>query len=867
MNGGKQKYLIFAAILLLLVGLAVFFTPELLVAQEKAGDTEAILHNRLAEAVALYTGSPVALVNNREVQVDAENAEVYPYTKEGRVFVPLRFLAESLQTETNWEALTSTTTLIKGKKTVQFTLGVPKMLINGREVTMECAPEIVNDRTFVPVRAISEALGKKVFYDRGLIVLGDKEQLFDPATEKTLLDTVIAQVNNLPAVGSAENLQSLLAEVNQGNSSGYYRLRNNLAFDVAMTNESMPESVKSLEKQKSSGAAETDFSDTNVQVVGVDEADLVKTDGEYLYQVNKDRVIILKAYPAAEMEVVSTLTFAEEAFQPQELYIDEKNLVVIGRTQNRYHLEVPMVQEPMVGEEPVVEAPEAKLRAEGNIWPPRYTQNRVKAIIYDLQDKSKLTKLREVEIDGSYLSSRKIGSYLYLIANDPLNYYRYLDYPVLMDTVLENGVASTTKNTVSIPEETVPTPTYRDTAVKEESIPVAYQDIRYISPLVEANYLTIVGLDLSRNDQPAHVSTYLGAGQDIYVSQENLYIALRKYDYQPLVSDSAQKRIMPRQMLENTLVYKFSLDKGKVTYLTRGEVPGTLLNQFSMDENQGYFRIATTKGSTWGTGENISQNNVYILDDSMSLIGKIENIAPGERIYSARFMGERAYLVTFKDTDPLFVLDLSKPAQPKILGALKIPGYSDYLHPYDENHLIGFGKDTVEVGYKNAQGEVISTQAYYQGLKLAVFDVSDVQQPREMFKEIIGDRGTDSELLRNHKALLFDREKELLAFPVTLMEVGAEQKQNGTNATSYGQFTYQGAYIYQLNLEEGFKLRGRITHLSEEDLLKAGYRSYNREREVQRILYIEDVLYTLSEGMVKANALGDLSERKAVQLP
>jgi len=292
-----------------------------------------------------------------------------------------------------------------------------------------------------------------------------------------------------------------------------------------------------------------------------------------------------------------------------------------------------------------------------------------------------------------------------------------------------------------------------------------------------------------------------------------------------------------------------------------------LLNQFSMDENREYLRIATTTGSTWGTGQNMSQNNVYVLDESMSIVGRIENIAPGERIYSARFMGDRAYLVTFKNTDPLFVLDLKKPTEPKILGALKIPGYSDYLHPYDENHLIGFGKDTIEIENKNAQGEVVSTQAYYQGMKLALFDVSDVHNPQELYKEIIGDRGTESELLRNHKALLFDKEKELLAFPVTVMKIPAEQKEKDANAIMYGQFAYQGAYIYQLNLKDGFTLRGRITHLSEEDLLKAGYRSYNRENEVKRILYIGDTLYTLSDGMVKAHGLVDLVERKAVQLP
>lgn len=858
-NWSKRKFLIFAFILLLVVGLTFVFSPELMVAQDDEGDAEVSLQKRLNDAVVLFTGSPIALVNNTESPVDEENAEVYPYTKEGRVLVPLRFLADSLQAEITWEEHTSAVIFTKGNKTVQFTLGVPQMLINGREVTIECGPEIVNGRTFVPVRAISEALGKKVFYNRGLIVLSDKNNLFNPATEKTLIDTLIAKVNNLPTVGSAENLSSLLAGISQDDYGEYNRLSNNVAFDVATTGESMPESVQSVQKQKNNSSAAADYSETNVQVAGVDEADLVKTDGEYIYQVNKNRVIILKAYPSTEMKVVSTLTFSGESFQPLELYVDDHNLVVIGRTQNNYYYPDDPVVKDSAG------TPEMKLQAQIDIWPPRYTQNRVKAIIYDLQDKSKLTKLREVEIDGSYLSSRKMGSHLYLVANDPLNYYHILKRPVLMDTVLENGVASTTENTASIPEEALPTPTYRDTAVQEESIPVSYQDIRYISPLVEANYLVIVGLDLAKNEQPAQVSTYLGAGQDIYVSQDNLYIALRKYDYQPIRPEIALKRLLPRQVLDKTLVYKFSLDKGKVTYLNKGEVPGTLLNQFSMDENQEHLRIATTTGSTWGSGRNMSQNNVYVLDESMSIVGKIENIAPGERIYSTRFMGNRAYMVTFKDTDPLFVLDLTNPSQPKILGALKIPGYSDYLHPYDEHHLIGFGKDTVEVGNKNVPGEVSSTQAYYQGMKLAVFDVSDVHNPREMYKEIIGDRGTDSELLRNHKALLFDKEKELLAFPVNVMEVSEEQK--GEKAWAYGQFTFQGAYVYQLNLQDGFKLKGRITHLNEEDMLKSGYRSYNQENEVKRILYIDDTLYTLSEGMVKAHGLVDLGERKTVQLP
>jgi uncharacterized secreted protein with C-terminal beta-propeller domain len=280
-----------------------------------------------------------------------------------------------------------------------------------------------------------------------------------------------------------------------------------------------------------------------------------------------------------------------------------------------------------------------------------------------------------------------------------------------------------------------------------------------------------------------------------------------------------------------------------------------------MDEYKGNLRVAVTE-SPWN---NTSQNNVYVLDDTMSVVGKIENIAPGERIYSTRFMGDRAYMVTFKNTDPLFVLDLKVPNKPRILGALKIPGYSDYLHPYDQNHLIGFGKDTIEISNKDGEGNVVGSSAYYQGMKMALFDVTDVNNPKEMFKELIGDRGTDSELLHNHKALLFDKAKELLAFPVTVMEVKGDKVQE--NFPQYGQFTFQGAYVYKFNLKDGFVLRGKISHLTEEDYLKAGYNYADPEKEVKRIMYINDVLYTLSNGIVKANGLASLNEIKEVKMP
>jgi uncharacterized secreted protein with C-terminal beta-propeller domain len=223
-------------------------------------------------------------------------------------------------------------------------------------------------------------------------------------------------------------------------------------------------------------------------------------------------------------------------------------------------------------------------------------------------------------------------------------------------------------------------------------------------------------------------------------------------------------------------------------------------------------------------------------------------------------MGDKAYLVTFKKVDPFFTLDLSDPYNPKILGILKIPGYSDYLHPYDENHIIGIGKDTVE----SESGDF----AWYQGLKIALFDVSDFDNPKELAKVIIGDRGTNSPVLYDHKALLFDRERELLVLPISLYEISDEikEKNNGDPGWTYGEFTFQGAFVYRLSIENGFELRGQITHRNEEVKPQNYWYGGSSNSDIVRSLYIDNVLYTISNNMVKLNNLENLSEINSLEL-
>lgn len=625
---------------------------------------------------------------------------------------------------------------------------------------------------------------------------------------------------DLPLVGSFEKLKSLLKESQNDASTYRYGLKEAMPMEAAGL------AADSAVNQSVQMNSKAEYSQTNTQVQGVDEGDLVKTDGKYIYQVNKDRIHIISAVPADKMRVINTIKFSDTSFSPADLYLDGDKLVVIGNSyQNR-----------PVEDDYQVPSPSSKMIRPVPPYPHR-DLSICRAVVYNIKDKSNITQIRRLELEGNYLTSRKVGSAFYLLSNCSINYY-----------ALENGQEAT--------------PLCRDTVKNDQLVAQDIKTIRYFPGCVHPNYLVVGSMDLNQSDQAADIKTYLGSGESVYASTGNLYVAVSEYHYGPVKTTLPEnKRIIPDSRTSETRIYKFGLKGASLVYAGEGKVPGTILNQFSMDEYQDHFRIATTSGEVWSNDENISRNNVYILDKDLQLKGKIENIAPGERIYSTRFMGQRAYMVTFKKVDPFFVLDLKNPAQPKILGKLKIPGYSDYLHPYDENHIIGFGKDTIEASGFNGE-----SMAYYQGMKIAIFDVTDVTRPVEMSKVIIGDRGTDSELLRNHKALLFSKEKNLLAFPVTVMTIDKSQARSGQNIPDYGSFSFQGAYVYNIDLKQGLQLKGKISHLNAEDYQKAGNYWNNPDNSIKRIMYIGNTLYTLSPDMIKANQINDLKEINALTL-
>jgi inhibitor of cysteine peptidase len=649
----------------------------------------------------------------------------------------------------------------------------------------------------------------------------------------------------LKKFSSYEQLENFL-KANVESSYGYGTFGTPVVSGVT-TRQAVAETAMGADVSKAEaapGAPAEEYSETNIQVAGVDEADIVKNDGKYIYVASGTKVLIVDAYPAEQANIISEI---ETNGSVNEIFINKDKLVVFGWG-DYYSSDVGI--------------PEIGIM-------PRYSQmSFVK--VYDITDRSNPILKRDVRTEGNYYDSRMIGDYVYVVVNQPV-YYGGTD-PIPMPMIEADGV----------------------------SRKIAASEIYYFDfPDYSYIFTNIIAINTQNDNEEFNSKTFLmGYTQNMYVSPSNIYVVytkrLREIDYYDRIIDQAIIPNVPFEIqlkineirnsdkedyekmqeigevvqdyietlgpeqganfmmrvqekieevyqqiakeIEKTVVHKISISNGNIEYVTNGEAPGTTLNQFSMDEYNGNFRIATTTNN-WRTE---SLNHVYILDANLNIIGKLEDLASGERIHSVRFIGDKGYVVTFRQVDPLFVIDLSNPVSPQVLGYLKIPGVSDYLHPYDETHLIGVGRDATERGVT-------------LGMKLSLFDVSDVSNPTEVSKYIIGERGTYSEALNDHKAFLFSKEKNLLVIPVRVYEDNYKE-------------SFQGAYVFNLDLDSGFVLKGTITHVNETAKEEEEW-YYEWNAEVRRSLYIDDVLYTVSNKMVKANDLVDLSEINKVELP
>ncbi len=415
--------------------------------------------------------------------------------------------------------------------------------------------------------------------------------------------------------------KELVDKLKNGKNYNLYRygdlkLNNSIGMPEAAVGDS---AVKDYSATQGAEAEKSKYSETNTQVQGIDESDIVKTNGEYIYYLSNNKLRIFEN--KEELKLVKEISFNKkenEYIYAGELYLSDDYIIVIasGNILNPYK--------------------KNNVETYNNVYfgtmidcitPYRYGNNSTKILIYDINN---YELVREIETEGNYVSSRKIEDDIYFISNKYIDMY-YFD---------ENEVL----------------PLYRDslaTSGEVNEVPVSsIKCFPNFEDEVECTYMIITSFNLNELDKKANVETFIGTGNEIYCSKDNLYVTSSKYEYKN------------SENITETLIRKFAIYGGKIKYVAEGKVDGILLNQFSMDEYDGNFRITTTKGNTW---DDSSENNLYVLDDKLNIIGKLEGLAKGEKIYSTRFMGDKCYVVTYKTVDPLFVLDLSNPENPTVL--------------------------------------------------------------------------------------------------------------------------------------------------------------------------------------------------------
>ena len=505
----------------------------------------------------------------------------------------------------------------------------------------------------------------------------------------------------------------------------------------------------------------SEHSDTNIQVEGVDEADIVKTDGAYIYILSDNEIHIVNAN-GASMEEVAAIELPGDYYSTDygngDMYLYENSLAILYFSKDTGNTTI---------------------------------------VTYDISDRATPVLVKHLSQSGTYVSSRMIDGILYTISDKDIGYFDLEedDYDTYVPGATRNGTFS---------------------CIPAQDIYSCMGKSHYGNQSCEI----VTSCNISDANEFISIKSVIGQSATVYMNAESLYLCM----YNGMTLDKESSAV------DFSTLVKFSISDGVLEKQASANIPGSVLNQFSMDEYQGYFRIATTVDRyrvekqfymygvlprVYETTEWTDQTNeVYILNENLDTVGKVTNLAPGERIYSVRFQGDVGYVVTFYQTDPLFEIDLRDPRNPIVTDALEITGVSDYLHSLGDNLLLGIGRDGTRNGLT---GEI----------KLSMFRVNADGKNEEIHKLVL-ENTFDSEALDNHKAILIDVEKGLLAFPVCMVYmVDSDYTADYDTVSAYAVFSYTE--------ESGFVQKG---------LIEVGSDAWDMEK--LRGLYIGEVLYVIS---------------------
>ena len=590
------------------------------------------------------------------------------------------------------------------------------------------------------------------------------------------------------------------------------------------------------------GDTANETSMTNNQVVGVDEADFIKNDNKYMYAALNGALRIVEAWPAADAHEVANVKLEGT---PKKLFVNGDRALV--------YVSLPRT---------AATAPAGDVANRGQLGPQAQGEctygydcafsgdgTATALLVFDISDRTAPKQLRKIELEGSLLAARRIGNAVHTVAVTP-----ELSFPGLSTTIAdetcsqmpdpkrdEKYEALRKKNTEIIENadltDFLPSVTENGTDFAQKNCDALYREIQATGTA----FTQVISVDMSAESDPV-VSTVVSKPGPVYASAEALYMAVLSDDaYRFGFAAPAGDQ---RQLTSAIHKFRVGTDIKATTYAASGKVKGHVLNQFSMDEHENHLRVATSWGKVPSPDVHSTMSVLEQREDKLEVVGMVDKIAPSEDIRSVRFDGDRGFIVTFKKTDPLYAFDLADPRAPKITGELKIPGFSTYMHMLDDKHLLTIGYDAAD------QGDF----AYFTGVLLQIFDVSDPANLKLAHKVSIGTRGTSSEALTNHLAFTLFQGK--LAVPMTICEGG------DTNGSFGSMMTFSGLMVFDVSVADGIEERGRVAHPnpSTNGYDNSGCSNWwsRAGSVVQRSVFMDNFVYSVAQDIVRIQNVDEL---------
>jgi inhibitor of cysteine peptidase len=590
-----------------------------------------------------------------------------------------------------------------------------------------------------------------------------------------------------------------------------YKNYNYRSFGIPMTMEmsvdgalETEQSAKSVSEDSASAWGEDDFSSTNTQVLGVDESDIVKTDGKYHYYYNETQkaVYIVQTSKTGissknDLEVVKKINIPE-SFYGIELYVTDNRLAIIASSYS--HTDY------------------------SKAWYSINRNTKTYTIVFDTSNIEKPELIKLYSSDGNYTKSRRIGDYIYVLSN---NYFSYPYYNIKDADDIEIDAKkflpqhldiSKTNNSeeqnLVIQDKSLPYSVVAGDVTDCNSISYSFPDEETLkNSSFNPGYNIISVININDTKQSVTTKVVAGSNSEIYMSNNNLYMTEGIWQADNFSCPRGAMCAMPFFWggSQNTLIHKLNIDESDISYQDSALVPGSPLNQYSMDEYEWNFRIIT---SQWSPERS---TGLYILDEDLESVSNLTNLAPGETFRSSRFIGDKLFLVTFEQIDPLFAIDLSG-EKPVVLWELKIPGFSTYLHPYDDNHLIWLGYDTEINEWGGTQTAGVKVDLYKINYDKKCWDNNLTAEQEEkcesgdykgiiveqLYTETMWGKWSYSEALNNPRMFVWNKDRNTLLLPATLYE-----KDDSWRTTDY----YNGLFSIKIDKESGIQVEDKISHI------------------------------------------------------